>query len=384
MQVGKQSRKELIEMPKVLIVGPASPSTGGIPSYIDDLLLSGLRKKFKMRLLDPLMVKKRFKKQESHVSPKEIVASMRVLTAFVKNIRRYRPALVHIHTSSYWGFYEKAILMLVTRYLFKKKAILHIHGGRFDQFYNGAICKNLIRWIIWQADKTLIVSKSIKETLRLSNAIHVDNCTRFEKSLFSGNKVALKKKYGVPHNKKVFLSATLLQKEKGIYETLKAFNSIHKRRGDFYLIIAGEGPEEGSLMNYVKTKDLVRNVKIMDYISGQVKDDIFHLSDCFILNSVVESFGISLIEAVSHGLFVITTPVGIASEAENVFYEGNCILVPIKNTKALENAILSVLDKKIDIVRIREKNFNDFKARFDIEPVFEKMELIYEEMLTSN
>ncbi len=363
-------------------MGPASPSTGGIPSYIDDLLSSSLNEKFDLMLLNPLVVKRRFKKQESHLSPNEIIASIRVIIVFVRYLRSYRPDLVHVHSSSYWGFYEKALLVLLTKYLFKRKTILHIHGGRFDQFYKKAIYnKNLIRWLLKQASKTLIVSKGIKEELRLRDVIHVDNCTRFDRVPFFSSMVDLRRIYNLPQDKTVFLSAALFQKEKGLFETIDAFAVIHERRDDYYFIIAGEGPEKSRLVDYVKAKGLVDNVRVMDYISGQLKGDIFRLSDCFILNSAVESFGISLIEAVSHGLFVITTPVGIASHAERVFSDGNCIIVPINNGNALRNGILEILDKKVDLDKVKRKNYLDLKRRFDIGPVFDKMKAIYEEVL---
>lgn len=102
----------------------------------------------------------------------------------------------------------------------------------------------------------------------------------------------------------------------------------------------------------------------------------------FILNSSNESFGITLLEAVSQGLFVITTPVGIASDTEKVFNSENCVIVPINNN-ALRDAILTILDKKIDLDKVTRKNYFDFKKRFDIEHVFDRMKDIYEEVLGS-
>ncbi len=369
---------------KVLIVGPASPSTGGISSYLDDLLSSKLRDQFLLGLFDPLAVKKRFKKQESHFSLKEVKASLRVLRTFIKAIREFDPAMVHIHTSSHWGFYEKAIIMLIAKFIFKKKTILHIHGGEFGIFYKKAIPKNLMNWLIKEVNKTLIVSKMIKEELGLSKLILVDNCDRFESKVLSVDKLLLRQKYDIPKRKTVFLSAALLQRIKGIGDTLIAFRDIYKRREDFYFIIAGEGPEKDNIIDFVESNNLYKNVKVMDFITDREKDDIFMLADVFILQSTVESFGISLVEAISHGLFVITTPVGIASDAENVFNDRNCIRVPIKSTKKLQKAILKVLDKKVDIEKVMAKNFYDFKARFDVGPVFENMKMIYEEVLNSN
>lgn len=373
------------EKKKILVVAPASPSKGGVPSYIDELLSSNIKEHFQLELLNPLLVKKRSKiLQQSHFSLKQIIATFRVIIVFINTIRKFDPALVHIHTSSWWGFYEKALLLVLTKYLFRKRVILHIHGGGFATFYKRAFSKRLINWVLNQANKTLIVSRQIKEELGLSQMIPVDNCVRFDSSVLSVDKTFLRKKYGIPEEKLVFLSAALFQKIKGIHETLIAFSTIYKKRDDFYFIIAGEGPEKNNIVTFIKENNLTNNVKVLDFITGQKKEDIFLLSDVFILNSTMEGLSVAQVETLSYGLFMITTPVGIASDAERVFNDENSMLIPINDTQALEMAILQVLDKTINTNKITRKNFYDFKDRFNTEPVFEKMRIIYDEVLNKN
>jgi len=78
---------------------------------------------------------------------------------------------------------------------------------------------------------------------------------------------------------------------------------------------------------------------------------------------------------------MITTPVGAASEAENVFDDENSIIVAINDNNALKNAILMVLNKQIDFEMITRKNFHDFRSRFDVGSVANQMKQIYEEVL---
>lgn len=39
------------------------------------------------------------------------------------------------------------------------------------------------------------------------------------------------------------------------------------------------------------------------------------------------------------------------------------------------------MDRKIDIIKAKRKNYFDFKKRFDVEPVFDKMRGIYRDVL---
>ncbi len=373
--------KEYERKQRVLVVGPASPSTGGIPSYIDDLLSSQLKDQVLLGLLDPLVVKKRFQKQKSHLSFKEIKASYKVLRTFIKAIRKFDPALIHIHTSSYWGFYEKAVLLGIAKTIFDKKVILHIHGGEFDLFYHKSPWKKFIDRIIGWADKTLIVSKKFAEIIGDPYMAVVDNSARFDDRALTVDKGPLREKHAIPRERMVFLSVAILERRKCIYENLEVFSNILAYRDDFVFIIAGHGPEKERIIQFVNRHNLSKNVKIYDYIDGQKKQEIFLLSDVFILNSSNESFGVTLLEAVSHGLFVITTPVGIASDAEKVFTSENCIIVPINNKNALQDGILAVLDKKINMDKVKIKNYFDLKKRFDIESVFDKIGAIYKEIL---
>lgn len=375
--------KEYDKKQRVLVVGSASPFVGGIESYIDDLLSSELKDQFLLGQLDPLEIKKRFHEQKSHLSLKELKAALRVLRTFIKAIRKFDPALVHIHTSSYWGFYEKAFLLIIAKVIFKKKVILHIHGGEFDLFYHKSVWKRFIDRIIHWADKTLIVSKKIKETIGDTYMTIVDNSTHFDDRALTVDKGALRDKYGIPKEKTVFLSVAILEKRKRIYETVEVFKDVLACRNDFVFIIAGQGPEKEKILQFVNRYSLNDNVEIYDYIDGQEKEEIFFLADVFIFNSSNESFGVTLLEAVSHCLFVITTPVGIASDTEKVFNNENCIIVPINNNDVLRGSILAILDKKIDIAKAKRKNYFDFKKRFDKKPVFDKIGTIYRHMLNN-
>ena len=97
----KWKHENYVNRPRVLIVGPASPSTGGISSYVDALLSFQLEEHFHLRSFNPLIVKNRSEKQESHLDFKEMVAGIKVLKSFIEYMKRFNPTIVHIHTSSH-------------------------------------------------------------------------------------------------------------------------------------------------------------------------------------------------------------------------------------------------------------------------------------------
>ena len=376
------SNCEQMKKNTVLIVSPAKPAKGGIASYVEDLLISGLRDEYDLRLFDCHALKNRSKKRASHVDIKEIYNGLKVLKHFVRHLRDCSPALVHIHTSSYWGFYEKALLLFIAKYFFRKKTILHIHGGGFDGFYESSRARWLIRWLIGNADKVLFVSRKTMMNAQYCRGIHVDNSVRFAENTWKDDVEELRRKYGIPIEKKVFLSASLFNKEKGLDGALKAFGEISKRRNDYYYVIAGEGPEQTFMEKVMSAAVLSDTVRIIPFVSGDRKSELFRLADAFILNSTIESFAITLVEAVSYGLYVITTPVGIASYDEDVFNDANCTRVPVGDGAELERAITSFIDGEVELDGVIEDNYNVFKERFDVVPVFERLSSIYSQVLS--
>ena len=369
---------------RIMVIGPGSPFKGGMANYTENLLSSELKSRYLLGHFDPLEIKNRNYNKKSHLSLKELSAAFRVIKTLIRAIRKFNPDLVHIHSSSYWGYYEKALMLLIVKIIFKKKVLLQIHGGEFDVFYQKSFFKTFIDRTIQYADKTLIVSKMFKEILCNDHISVVDGATRFDDRVLTVEKESLRDKYGIPKEKKVFLSIAMLEKRKHVYETLEAFKDVLECRSDFVFIIAGQGPDEERIRQFVNRHNLNNNVRFLDYIEGIEKEETLLLSDVFIFNSSNDSFGITLLEAVSHCLFVISTPVGIASDDDKVFNNENCIIIPINNNQALRNSIIAILDDTVDTDKIIRNNYFNFKKRFDNIPVFYNISTIYRHMLDIN
>jgi len=90
-----------------------------------------------------------------------------------------------------------------------------------------------------------------------------------------------------------------LEGRKGIKYLLKAFASLCERRDDVQLLIAGSGPDENKLRDYIKEMDIPR-VTFLGYISDEDKIHLLHRSDVFCSPATRgESFGIVLLEAMA-------------------------------------------------------------------------------------
>ena len=73
-------------------------------------------------------------------------------------------------------------------------------------------------------------------------------------------------------------------------------------------------------------------------LSGKDKHDAFCSADIFVLPSFTEGFSVAVLEAVAHGLPVITTRVGALPEV--IAEKENGMFVSAGNQEELERAIL--------------------------------------------
>jgi phosphatidylinositol alpha-mannosyltransferase len=104
-----------------------------------------------------------------------------------------------------------------------------------------------------------------------------------------------------PHMKTIFYVGRL-EDRKGLKYLLRAFNEICARRNDIQLLIAGSGPDENKLREYVAELKIPR-VTFLGFISDEEKIHQLHRADVFCSPARYgESFGIVLLEAMAAGV----------------------------------------------------------------------------------
>ena len=96
-----------------------------------------------------------------------------------------------------------------------------------------------------------------------------------------------------------------LEGRKGVKYLLRAFNELARRNKHVQLLIAGSGPDEQKLRDYIKELDIPR-VTFLGFISDEDKIHHLHRADVFCSPATRgESFGIVLLEAMAAGCPVV-------------------------------------------------------------------------------
>ena len=307
---------------KVLTVGPEyDPPKGGIAKVLGSY----------SRIISPFRFVKTYRQGSNPLSQLLLLGWSWLKFSYLCMFGGVR--IIHIHCCSNNSFWRKS-LFVCTGKAFGKKVILHIHGGGFEQF--AKVHQKAVSRIIRRADVIAALSSSWKEYFE--RTFSPKKVTVLPNIVEEPMKLTEKAESAVG----IFLGN--INEPKGIFDLLAAIAS-HKEelRGKFFLHICGKG-EENRLMNIIAENGLGGIVCYDGWVAGERKASLMSMANIYILPSYAEGLPISILEAMTYGMAIISTPVGGIPEI--VRQNENGILIAPGDTEALSNAILKLAEDK--------------------------------------
>ena len=146
---------------------------------------------------------------------------------------------------------------------------------------------------------------------------------------------------------KRLVSVGRLSKEKGYLDLLKIYSVIVKKYTDWVLDIVGDGNEKEELEKFIQEHQLQDKVTLHGFQNSDYIDKLLDHSSIYIMTSFTESFGIVLLEAMSHGLPCVAFD--SAEGAREVITSG-------RDGYLIKNRNQEMMIKKItDLIKDREK-----------------------------
>lgn len=239
--------------------------------------------------------------------------------------------IVHVQGSVGASFWRKAIFIYIAKF-FHKKVVWHMHAGRFAVFYQQH--RYAVRKVVNKSDVIIALSEYWKEYFK--NEFPTKR-VEIIKNVISAPRVH---KQQTGYFTLLFLG--LLGKNKGIYDLLECIRDYKVEfQGKLKLYIGGNGEIE-HVKQLIKEYGIADIVIFEGWVSGDKKIELLNKSDAYILPSYKEGLPISILEAMSYGMPIISTPVGgipeIVSNGENGY------LVEPGNKEDIYKAIISLLN----------------------------------------
>lgn len=172
----------------------------------------------------------------------------------------------------------------------------------------------------------------------------------------------------------VLTAAATLNYGKGMDVTLRAFARLSEK--DTVLNILGDGPERESLGALAEELGVSERVNFFGRFTREQFKEALESTDCFVLASRGETFGVVYIEALAAGVPVIGTKCG---GPEDFMSEDMGLLVEVDNVEALADAMQYMYGHSEEYDRELIKN--KIKDSFSPHTVARELEKIYENLI---
>lgn len=195
-------------------------------------------------------------------------------------------------------------IMISTRILFnkwlgiygKKKSYKigweHNHHHQDMEYVNGVVhsCSNL--------DALVLVSDSLRNFYKKKMKENGVKC----RCVFIPNMLDDIPKSTSKLTEKRIISIGRLSKEKGYVDLIEIFKKFHEVYPDWHLDLVGDGSEKNKIVDHIYQYQLTDFVTVHGYLKKKEINELLSKSSLYVMTSYTESFGIVLIEAMSHGV----------------------------------------------------------------------------------
>lgn len=141
------------------------------------------------------------------------------------------------------------------------------------------------------------------------------------------------------------ISVGRLEKIKGYEELIDVFKIVINKNKKIILNIVGTGSEFDTLNDKIKKFKLENNIKLLGYKNPSELSKLYNNSSVYVMTSISESFGIVLIEAMSHKLPCVSFD-SANGACEIIDNNRNGYLVSNRSKEEMASKILELIDNK--------------------------------------
>lgn len=249
-----------------------------------------------------------------------------------------------------------------------------LHGTDITLVGSHPFYRPAVAFSINHSDRVTAVSESLKEdTLRLfeiKKNIHViPNFIDIEKIKSEGK--PCERSLLASKEEKILSHISNFRPLKRILDVIAIFEGVLPKVKSKLMMI-GEGPDKQKAIQYVKEKGLEGKVLFLGN-SNEI-EKILCYSDLFLLPSEKESFGLSALEAMAHGVPVISSNAGGISEV-NIQGKTGYLSEIGDTTDMIKNALKLLKDEKLH--KTFKKQAQTQAEIFSIDKIVGKYESIY-------
>lgn len=256
-----------------------------------------------------------------------------------------------------------------------KPLIIHVHATEFDRSGENVNKRvyEIERSGMEESDHIIAVSQLTKNIIVSKYDIPAEKVTVIHNAVLDTsiiNRISRKK---VPEKIVTFLGRITFQK--GPEYFIEAANKVIQRDSNVRFVMAGSGDLLNRMITRVAELRIATKFHFTGFLKGDDVDEMYAISDVYVMPSVSEPFGISPLEAVRHN-----TPVIISKQSGVAEVLKNAIKIDFWDIDAMADAIFALLHYDGISKMFREMGSQELK-KLKWEHVAEKVITLYQKTL---
>lgn len=260
-----------------------------------------------------------------------------------------------------WKLYYSICKFLHIKYI----AVIHygdVAPSKSDKIYNN---------FFHGAETVVAVSEDIKKNYDSKYGI---NCKVIYPlvpfSEAKSSKELLREKYNIPQDANTICMVGSIKGMKNpdtIIETLRSFTNDEIEKYKPHVIFAGGGPDLKSLKAKTVQYNLSKYITFLGNVPKEYVNEIYKLSDYYLIASDFEGTSVSLLEAMFNKKSIITSRVpGIVNTINE---NSECQMFAVKNQVELKNCLVMYFDNPNIVQELSEKAFEHFLKSYNYDNV---------------
>jgi len=284
--------------------------------------------------------------------------------------RRLQAKTLHMHCSPSHTlaifsklFGNPANLVLSRRVIFPVRSNF-LSYQKFN--YNG-----ISKIICVSASTRDVISKTVKNKAKLKviyDGIDIDK--------FNGEaNLRLKKKLGL-EGKKIISNISAIAAEKDYHTFVDVAEVIINKMPNTHFIIVGSGKEYKTIHSYIAEKNLQSNISMLGFRNDI--PNLLSIIDVFLMTSVMEGLGSTILDAFASKVPVVATDVGGIPEI--VMHETTGLLSKPKDVKGLSSNVMRLLEDDTLVQSITNKAYDIVTTQFSANNMVLETNAVYKEI----
>jgi len=266
---------------------------------------------------------------------KKYFSAFKLYIEIIKNYKNDQFDFTYITLAPHgFALYKDAIFVFLAK-LFNQTVIIHLHGKGIKNNYKKSSLKRRFYKTIFKNTKVIHLSKllyfDIDELVSQCHVYYIPN----------GINGGINREVSSIEN---ILYLSNMQETKGSFTLLQAAKILKEKNLDFHLNFVGKWHNDKVFkrkwLHYFEKHNLKENVSYVGPKYGNEKEEQFKNANLFVFPTYNDCFPITLLEAMSFSLPVISTDEGAISE---ILDENSGLIVPKQDPEKLADAIENLI-----------------------------------------